>query len=247
MATTPQPSMKKRQVIAHSNRSMFLWIAGMSAIVGICAVLSYFLIQQIIFKGMILGQSNETASRLKDNKKVVESLASDLRVKETDSALNSIKATPEEKALQVVLDALPADPNTMALGSSLQQRLVSDIPDISIDSLVIQPVGESSSAETEMQSSTTPVSSTDTDGATDAATKASSLPFTLTVKATKADSLKQLLEKFEKSIRTIDIDNLSVDVNEAEYTMTVQAHAYYLSAKTVKLDTVTCVPKKGCK
>ena len=239
MATTPQPSMKKRQVIAHSNRSMFLWIAGMSAIVGICGVLSYFLIQQILFKGMALGQSNETVSRLKDNKKVVESLASDLRAKETDSALNSIKATPDEKALQVVLDALPADANAMALGSSLQQRLVSDIPDVTVESLTVQPVDESS-VEPEAQQTTTG------DTNSDVVTKANRLTFTLAVKSTKADSLKQLLEKFEKSIRTIDIDSLSVDANQGTYTMTIQAHAYYLPAKTVKLDTVTCIPKKGC-
>ena len=44
---TPQAGMKKRQIIANSNRTMFMWVAAMSAVLGVCLVLSVFLVQHI--------------------------------------------------------------------------------------------------------------------------------------------------------------------------------------------------------
>ena len=40
----------KRRAIADSSRTMFMWVAGMSAVVGICVVVAIFLGQQIVFK-----------------------------------------------------------------------------------------------------------------------------------------------------------------------------------------------------
>lgn len=222
MAAAPQAGMKKRQVIANSNRTMFIWVAAMSAVVGICAVLAYFLIQQIIFKGSVADENAKTASILSKNLKVIPTLTQNLQVMETNTALNSAKATPEEKALRVILDALPADVNTLALGSSLQQKLAADIPGVSIDSLTINPVDE-------------------TEGAGATATPGQ-LTFQMVVKSSNADGLKQLLAKFEKSIRTIDIDALTVERGEGSYTMTMQAHAYYEPATTINLGTKTVMP-----
>lgn len=222
MAAAPQAGMKKRQVIANSNRTMFIWVAAMSAVVGICAVLAYFLIQQIIFKGSVADENAKTASILSKNLKVIPTLTQNLQVMETNTALNSAKATPEEKALRVILDALPADANTLALGSSLQQKLAADIPGVSIDSLTINPVDE-------------------TEGAGSTATPGQ-LTFQMVVKSSNADGLKQLLAKFEKSIRTIDIDALTVERGEGSYTMTMQAHAYYEPATTINLGTKTVMP-----
>lgn len=225
MATSPQPGMKKRQVIANSNRTMFLWVAAMSAVVGVCAVLAYFLFQQIIFKGQIQAQTAKTATTLKNNKQAVETLTQNLQVMETDSGLNSVKATPDEKALGVILDALPADLNPLALGASLQNKLTTDIPGLTIENITPQPVDASS---------VTPGQVT-------------SLPFTLVARAQNADALKQLLAKFEKSIRTIDIDSMSVERSSNDFTMTIDAHAYYTPATSVSLGSVTCTPQKGCK
>lgn len=221
MPTTPQPGMKKRQVIANSNRTMFVWVAMMSAVVGICAVLAYFLIQQIVFKGNVASATETTASTLEKNLKVIPTLTQDLQVMETNAALNTSKSSTDEKALRVILDALPADPNTLALGSSLQQKLISDIPDLTIESLTVLPYSDTS-----------------------ATSDANTLPFTLTVKSGSADSLKQLLARFEKSIRTIDIDTLTVERSNSGYTMTMEAHAYFQPAMTVELGSQV-IPASG--
>jgi hypothetical protein len=207
-----QPGMKKRQIIANSNRTMFFWIAAMSALIGVCAVLSMFFIQQIIFKTKVTNKLDSTVSVLKNNNKNAQSLIENVRVLETNAALNSIKARPEDKALQVILDALPADNNALALGSSLQKNLLV-LPGVTIESLAIQSVGGSDDTET---SDTT-------------------IPFTMTVSATDANTLKDMLARLERSIRVIDIDTLTLERTEGKYTMTVSAHAYYEPAVTVQL------------
>jgi hypothetical protein len=215
----PQAGMKKRQVIANSNRTMFMWIAAMSAVLGVCAVLSLFIIQQIIFKTEVTGELDKTVSVLKDNNKNAEGLIQNVRVLETNEALNSVKASPDDKALQVVLDALPADDNALALGASLQQKLL-DLPNLTIDSLSIQ--GQ------------------DANSLTDTGT---TIPFTVSLSAPDANTLKDALARIEKSIRVIDIDTLSLERTEQKYTLTLNAHAYYEPAKVVELKTETKKPR----
>lgn len=207
-----QAGMKKRQIIANSNRTMFIWITAMSALIGVCAVLALFLVQQIIFKTRVTSSLDGTVKTLKDNNKNAQALIENVRVLETNSALNSIKAHPEDKALQVILDALPADNNALALGSSLQQNLLQQ-PGITVEALSLQPVAS--------DSATTIAETT--------------IPFTMTVSAADANTLKDMLARLERSIRVIDIDTLTLERSEQKYTMTVTAHAYFEPAVTVEL------------
>jgi len=205
-----QPAMKKRQVIANSNKTMFLWIAIMSAVVGICAVVAYFLFQQIYYKGKVAAELDNTSTILTESLANAQTLIQNVQVLETNQALNTAKAQPDEKALQVILDALPADANTLALGASLQQKLLTGVDGVSVDSLIVLPQGDSSA-------------------------QTNQLPFTFVVRSKSASSLKDLLHRLERSIRTIDIDVISLEKNDNDYTMSVQAHAYYLNAKSVTL------------
>jgi hypothetical protein len=216
---TPQVGMKKRQIIANSNRTMFFWIAAMSAVLGICAVLSLFIVQQIIFKTKVTNKLDATVSTLKDSNKNAPALIENVRVLETNENLNSIKARPEDKALQVVLDALPADDNALALGSSLQQKLL-QLPNLTIDSLSVQASSETVSDD---------VAST-------------TVPFTVSLSAPDANTLKDALVRLEKSIRVIDIDTLSFERSGEKFTMVLNAHAYYEPAKVVELKSETVKP-----
>jgi hypothetical protein len=216
---TPQVGMKKRQIIANSNRTMFFWIAAMSAVLGICAVLSLFIVQQIIFKTKVTNKLDATVSTLKDSNKNAPALIENVRVLETNENLNSIKARSEDKALQVVLDALPADDNALALGSSLQQKLL-QLPNLTIDSLSVQASSETVSDD---------VAST-------------TVPFTVSLSAPDANTLKDALVRLEKSIRVIDIDTLSFERSGEKFTMVLNAHAYYEPAKVVELKSETVKP-----
>ena len=211
-------SMKKRQIIANSNRTMFIWVAIMSAVVGICIVVGYFLVQQIIYKAKVTAKLDTTLSILRENNKNAKVLVENVRVLETNDALNSAKAQPGEKALQVVLDALPADANSLALGASLQQNLLVGIDGITVDSLSVASADDGTAVEGQ-------------------------IPFNLTVRANDANALRDLLRKLERSIRIIDIDSFSLEKGEKDYSMTIQAHAYYQEAKQIEL-TEKAVPVK---
>ncbi|MEO5949328.1 MAG: hypothetical protein ABIP74_02915 [Candidatus Saccharimonas sp.] len=205
-----QPAMKKRQVIANSNKTMFLWVAVMSAVLGISAVVAYFLFQQIVYKTKVTNELDATSSLLRQSNDNAQTLIQNIQVLETNAGLNSAKAQPDEKALQVILDALPADPNSLALGSSLQEKLLTGVAGVTIENLTVLPVGGDNTVE-------------------------SQLPFTFVVRAKDANALKDLLHRLERSIRIIDIDSVALEKNDNDYTMSVEAHAYYQSAKTVIL------------
>jgi hypothetical protein len=206
----------KRQAIANSNRTMFLWVAVMSGVVGVCAVVAIFLGQQIMFRAKVLGELTNTASTLKQNNKVADELAQNILVLETDEGLNSSKASSDEKALQVVLDALPADRNALALGASLQQNILSGIDGLTVDRIAVDGTDSSSLEDTALLTQNT-------------------IPIQLQVSATNANALKEMLVKLERSIRTIDIDSIALETVDTGYQMNIQAHAYYEPAKQVQL------------
>ncbi len=219
----------KRKAIADSSRTMFIWVAAMSAVVGVCAVVSVFLIQQIAFKAGVVKQVTDTANTLANNNKVAGTLASNVVVLETNNALNSIKADPDEKALAVVLDSLPSERNPLALGGSLQQKLLSGIDGLTVEGLSV----DSATIDT----AATPVA---TNGI-------STIPIQIQVSSSSVTSIQELLKRLEKSIRIIDVDGLVIERGDSTYQATITAHAYYQPAKQVQLTTITCTPKKGCK
>ena len=73
----------KRKAISDSSRAMFIWIAAMSAVVGVCAVVAIFLARQIEFKGRVVGEMTKTADTLAKNNKVAKELTSNVGVLET--------------------------------------------------------------------------------------------------------------------------------------------------------------------
>ena len=218
--TDKQTSVRKRQKIQDSNRVMFIWIAGASVIVGFAVVLSWFLWQQTAFRMKVASAKENTASILKRNNEAVSGLSDAIRLLNTNKNLLASVSNADDNAVQVVLDALPADPNSLALGASLQHELIGKIDGVRIESLSAEPLAIGEAA--------------DTSGAT--ASSGNQISFSFEVTADTADPLKNLLARFEKSIRVIDIDTLEVERTEDEYTLTVNGHGYYEPEKTITLE-----------
>lgn len=214
----------KRKAIADSSRTMFIWVAVMSAVAGIATVVAIFLVQQITFKSRVIGEMSKTVDTLKSNNKVATELTQNVKVLETNTALNSIKAN-DEKALQVIFDALPADRNALAVGASLQQNLLSSVDGLTIDSLTVDS----------------------TDSTTTTTLADNTIPFNLQVSAQDVNKIKDLLVNFEKSIRTIDVDLVSIDRGDTLYQATISGHVYYQAEKSVTLGTKTISTKDGSK
>ena len=120
MATdNKEVAIRKRQQIDSSKKTMFIFVASAAFLAGIALVVSIFLVQQIVFHSKILLEKQNTISRLDKNLSSVDELKKNIRVLDTNTALNSIKSSSESNALQTILDALPDNANADALGASL--------------------------------------------------------------------------------------------------------------------------------
>jgi len=217
-----QTGLRKRQQISQANRVMFLWVAGVSVIVGFALVGSVFLVQKLIFNEKVLAEKSKTVATLKSDNAAVSALKDNIRKLNADPSLNALKTGSEDKALQVVLDALPADANSLAFGSSLQNKLISGIDGLSLESLSVTPVGSEVSADD---------TSTPTDTTT---TGENQIGFTLSVTGSSG-ALQQLLSNFERSIRAIDVTNVTLESQNGALHMSLQGHAFYQPPRTVEL------------
>lgn len=226
-------ALRKRQQIANANRMMFLWVAGISALVGIAAVLSIFLVQKALFNEKILGEKSNTAATLRQNLENVDELERNVRVLNTNEALQSAMSQGEGEPVQVVLDALPSEANSSALGSSLEEKFLNDNA-LTIESLNVDPVFGVESDET---SNVEDASSGDGDGET-----ANQIDFRFSVSTTDINKLKELMVKMERSVRAIDIQSLNVESQDTRFVLSASGRAFYEPARTVELKDKTVEP-----
>lgn len=222
-------AIRKRTQIAKANRTMFMWVAIVSVVVGIAIVSSIFLVQKIVFNTKIQTEKNKTIATLKADNNNVSDLEAQVRVLDTNQALIDSKASPTDQAVQVILDALPSDANSFALGASLQNKLLSGIPGLTLETLQVDPVVGVESLSTDTTTvQATPVATTSGSG------DQSQITFRFSVSGS-GTALKQVLTNLELSIRTIDVTSLKIESQGANQLMTVEARAFYEPALTVQL------------
>jgi len=217
-------ALRKRTQITQASRTMFIWIAVASVLVGTAAVVSIFLFQKLTYGEAVLGRKQTTVSNLDHNLSVVNELKLDIQALDANADLMSVKANESDQALQVVLDALPADANSLALGASLQNKLLAGIGgNFSLESLQVDPVSG--------------VETLDTNGTIDASAvgaESNEITFTFSVNGDQK-ALRKVLQNLERSIRTIVISRLSIETQAGGLSMTVGGHGFYEPAKTVEL------------
>lgn len=217
-------ALRKRTQISKANRTMFIWVAVASALVSFALVTSFFLSQKLIFNERVLNEKNKTISTLNQNNKVVSELETQVRVLDTNTDLASVKASPSDQTIQVILDALPSDANSLALGASLQNKLLAGIQGLQLLTLQVDPV---QGVESLTDAATTQDASAS--GTTD-----NVITFSFSVSG-QQDQLKQVLTNLERSIRTITITSLQIENQQDKQVMTVQAKAFYEPVKNVSL------------
>jgi len=216
-------AFRKRSQISRANKTMFLWIAGASALVGFAVVASIFLGQKLLFNEKQLVAKNHTISTLTANNAAIAELQTQVRVLDTNASLTKARAKDTDKAIQTILDALPDDANSLALGASLQTKLLAGIPGLTIDSLQVDPVdGVETLTSGAVEAGASPVASV------------TQITFRFSVSGTQ-DALRQALTNLERSIRTIDITTLQIENQGNTQKMTIEARAFYEPTKNVVL------------
>jgi hypothetical protein len=219
-------ALRKRAQINKANRTMFLWIAIASALVGAAIVVSIFMFQKLMYNEKVLAEKQKTVTVLAHNNEAIKGLQDEIRAIDADSALSSVKANDDDQAIQVILDALPADANSLALGASLQNKLLNVIPGLTIESLRVDPVV----GVEVLSDDSAPVEASTSD------TTSNVITFQFSVKGSN-DAMRKVLENLEKSIRTIKVNTLRVEIQPGgSLSMSVSAQAYYEPATTLKLE-----------
>lgn len=222
-------ALRKRQLIAKANRMMFVWVAGMSVVVGISLVASIFLTQKALFNEKVLAVKSSTASTLTKNNKAVDELKNQVRVLNTNEDLKNAMAPGETQPIQVVLDALPSDANSSAFGASLQKKFLNG-DGLTLETLIVDPVDG--------------VESSPSSGSSETKVDASQVAFRFTVSVAvgNADALKKLLQSIEHSIRPIDITSLNIEAQGTRLVLKVDGRTYYEPAQSTQLKTKTVNP-----
>ncbi len=219
------PALRKRQQIENANKTMFLWVALAAAIVGISSVLGISMFQRISFKQDVIDSKNTTVGILEKNNKTAATLKNEVRVLNTNQALLDTPRIEGSEPLSVILDALPSNPNSSALGASLQQKLLR-VDGVTIESLVVDPISgvEDSSDEVAVEGE-------------EASESKIMFRFTVSAPAAQESGLSEVLRNIERSIRVINLTSLSVEQQGGggKITMTVEGEAYYKPATTVSL------------
>ncbi|MEO7904664.1 MAG: hypothetical protein ABIR91_02625, partial [Candidatus Saccharimonadales bacterium] len=140
---------------------------------------------------------------LADNVESIKALKDQVRVLNTNQALKDSMAPGEDQPIRVVLDALPSYANSSGLGASLQEKFL-NAPGISVESLTVDPIVgiEAQSIENvEDAAVAAPV-----EGASEI-----NFRFVVNVASSNITALQELLQRFERSIRTIDIVQLTLE------------------------------------
>lgn len=226
-------AIRKRQQIANANKMMFIWVAVVSAIVGVAIVASLFLLQKAWFNEKILLEKANTAGTLTKNNEVIDDLKDQIRVLNTNEALKSAMVQGDSQPVQVVLDALPSDANSSALGASLQEKFLNG-SGLTLELLNVDPVA---GVESNTSSNVQDASNSSVSGENKIFFR-----FTVSTGVDNASALKELLQKLERSIRAIDITSLTIETQGNRLVLAVQGHAYYELAKTVDLKDKTVKP-----
>ncbi len=216
---TKSVGLRKRQQIVKANQVMFLWVAGASVVIGFAIVISIFLGQKILFGQKVIAKKLETQSTLNQNIKVVSTLRDNVRVLDTNEALKSVRLSDSDRPIQSVLDALPADANDTALGSSLTSRIIGGINGVTLEAITVQPVSGASEVESVSSEGFNRIN----------------FSFSVSVNASDTDSLREVLRRVEGSIRAINITGLSVESQGTKRVMSAVGYAYYEPAKTIEM------------
>lgn len=225
---TEGTALRKRQQIAKANRMMFMWIAGVSVVVGIALVGSIFLVQKALFNEKVLSEKSKTASTLVKNNEAVEELQDQIRVLNTNDSLRGNMVPGQDQPIQVVLDALPARANSSAFGASMQRRFL-EADGIRLESLDVMPVLDEETASYDGGSSTT---SSSGESESDYQVR---FTFVVSAESSNAAALKDLLTRLERSIRPVSLTNVTLEVQGSRLQLRAEGHTYYQPERTADL------------
>ncbi len=225
--------VRKRQQITNANKQVMIWVASAAAIITICAMVSFNLVQHILYQSKVIGEKNKTEKTIKDSVAAVPGLKNNINALQTNSNLLALKADSADSAFNVVIDALPTEDDSTALGSSLQNKIL-------LNSGVVLSAFTTTSSTTAQSSSTTS-SSAKTASKSVSAPAAQTLLFSFTIDG-NYDAIQQALKDIEKTIRPIIITSIKIQGTDDKLKAVVSATTYYATKASYALGSKDILP-----
>lgn len=226
--TDKTTALRKRTQIDKTNKLVFIWVAGASVLVSAAAVLIIMMVQKGIHNQKAISELSNTITVLRANNENVGELENQVRALGSEEALLKLRNSDSDNALRVILDALPAEPNSSALGASLQDKLFGRVQ---IESVQVDPVGDDSGMDYVEDEAAEDAATDEAEGESGA----DIIPFRFVVRGAPKD-LKVLLERLQRSVRTIEVMNVLIESESGgKQRLTVEGQAYYLPAYELQL------------
>lgn len=222
---TPNNIVRKQSKIDQTRQTVLYWVMGASALVGMGVVIIALLMQTMIYNQRVIGEKNKTVRTLTANIEAAKELKDKINKLNTNEELKAVQVSDSAQAVQSILDALPADANDLALGASLQDKLLKDIPGLKIQQIQITPTSGAG-------------------GNVAASNSENSITFSLTISGTP-DALQEALKRLERSIRAIDVVNITASTSGKELTMQISATAPYQPPALIELQSKKVPPLFG--
>lgn len=210
----------KRLAISKDNTTMVIAVGVAAFIVVFSLVASKALLEQRSYQAKVIGKKKIALKQLKTNISEVEKLniAYEVFASAPQNVLGGNPTGNGEKDgenSRLVLDALPSKYDFPALTTSIE-KLFKQYTLVSIEGID----DEVAQAENQVSGSPMPVE----------------MPFALSV-STPATNAKPMLQLFERSIRPIQVQNLTLKGDAADLKITVNGITYFQPEKNFKVKT----------
>lgn len=213
-------SFTKRALITKANSTMVLATGLAAFLVIFCAVASKTLATQASYQNRVITAKKKALSTLKSDLDARDSLVASYK-SFVDTPQNVLGGNPSGAGDQdgdnakIVLDALPSKYDFPALATSLEKL-------ISLQGLEIVAI---SGTDDEVSQSINASSNTP---------QPVVMPFQVQVSGSY-ESIKNLVDVFERSIRPIQIQKIEVSGNEGSMTATIDAQTFYQPEKNLNI------------
>mgnify|MGYP003607658415 CR=1 FL=1 len=223
--------VRKRQQIASASKQMMIWVACAAAILTICAMVSINLVQHIIYQAKVIDEKSQTDETLKNSIAEFPKLKENINALQTNSGLLALRADMDDTAFNVVIDALPTEDDSTALGSSLQDKILVNSGVVWNDFSPSYGTSASTSTDDTGEESTTLLSKP----------AAQQLTFSFSINGNYA-SIKQALIDIERTIRPINITSLSIQGSDSNLSASITATTYYAPKATYAIGSKQVLP-----
>lgn len=211
----------KRLAIDKAQAQMVAIVGGAAFVTIFCLIASKAVFSQNQYQARVTAKKEAAHSQLVKNIQAFDSLVNHYQA--FDSTPTNIiggnaggSGDNDGSNSKIILDALPPIYDFPALTSSIE-KIVED------QGLKVSSISGTDDQLNQQNNGSSPNPSP------------VSMPFSLTVGSASYDSVQKLVQAFQRSIRPIVIDTMTLSGSNSDMTLSLTAHTYYQPAKSVSI------------